>query len=257
MAIHRAPRPDTHFTQVRNDVLRDERLSFRARGILATILSYPDDWRTTSDDLAKAGKEGRDAIQKAMKELETAGYLRRQRRQNDKGRWSTETVVYDTPDAPAVSIQDELFPNPGDVSTGTGFPGFGIPGFGKPGAGKPGPKNRTLLQNTVPTEQAPSADEVKVRPPADEVATVIYEAMDRMGNYMALRQVASKALKAGHDPEAVTKAMKSILAEGRPITGQTLWNALTGTQGATMDRTAHHDHWNSGGGFTAEEGPKP
>lgn len=242
MAIYRAPRPDNHFTQVRNDVLRDDRLSFRARGILAAVLSYPDDWQTTSEALARSGAEGRDAIRTALTELETCGYLRRMKRQDERGRWSTQAVIYDTPDAPAVTVQDDLFSG---TSTDDGIPGVGSPVVGNPGA------TRTLSTNTSPNGEG----EAKAKAPADQVATAVYEAMDKMGNYMALRSVAGKALKAGHPQEAVQRVMLDLLANSKPLTGQTVYQALS-VQGATI-RDDHHDHWNQGGGFTAEEGPKP
>lgn len=98
--IIRGPRPEGHFTILRNVVLRDETLSFRARGILACVLSRPDDWRTTSETLAKqsGGKEGRDAIRTALKELERAGYIKRYK-VNDKatGQITTVTYIFDEP----------------------------------------------------------------------------------------------------------------------------------------------------------------
>ena len=70
--IIRSPRPESHFTQIRNEVLRDESLSYRARGILSAILSYPDGWETSADALSRKGGEGRDAIRTCLKELEMA-----------------------------------------------------------------------------------------------------------------------------------------------------------------------------------------
>ena len=98
--IIRAERPETGFTLIRNDVLRDARLSFRARGILASILSRPDNWVTSADRLAKEAKEGRGAILAAMKELQDHGYLLRTKVQDpETGQWASAVVVYDTPQA--------------------------------------------------------------------------------------------------------------------------------------------------------------
>lgn len=108
MSIKRAPRPQAHFTIISNDVLRDDRLSFRARGILASILSRPDNWRTDSESLARESKEGRTAILTALKELESVGYLRRNKFQNEKGHWVTESLVFDKP-------QDPKYGNPTSV----------------------------------------------------------------------------------------------------------------------------------------------
>lgn len=96
MILHRAKRQARNFTIIGNDLLRDPDLSYRARGVLACILSYPDEYRIDSMTLARAGGEGRDAIRTALSELESAGYLVRER-SNDPvtGRWVSRITVYD------------------------------------------------------------------------------------------------------------------------------------------------------------------
>lgn len=91
-----------NFSVICNTVLRDSRLSFRARGIAAYLLSQPDGWRIVSVELAAQAREGRDAVRVAMKELEDLGYLRRDRNRDDKGRWTTSVVLseYPTPEYP-------------------------------------------------------------------------------------------------------------------------------------------------------------
>lgn len=248
MAIHRGKRPQRAYTPIRNDVLRDDRLSYRARGILAVILSHSEGWTTSAEDLARTGKEGRDAIRAAKAELEMAGYLVREKHQDARGRWTTQEVVYDEPQDPAQTganpDEDALF------ATDDGFPGVGKPAVGSPAVGFPGP-----IQNTNQKGSLPSGEKA----PADIVATAAYEALDKMGNYMALRQVAGKALRAGHQVAEVEAAVLRLIHDGKPVTGQTLWTALNGSaQGGTIRRDANHDHWQAGGTFGApQEGGTP
>ncbi len=96
--IRRGPRRADHFTILSNAVLNDSRLSFRARGVLMWLLSKPADWRTRSESIAgQSPTEGRDAIRTAMRELESLGYLVRQKIQDDRGRWHTLQTIFEEP----------------------------------------------------------------------------------------------------------------------------------------------------------------
>lgn len=96
MIIH-GPRPDRDFTVIPNRVLRDDAVSYRARGVLAYLLSQPPDWQVSASRLALECGEGRDAIRTALRELMNAGYLELQREQVERGRWSTHYIVTATP----------------------------------------------------------------------------------------------------------------------------------------------------------------
>ena len=96
MKIIRAARK-SHFTQVPNETARDKALSFRARGLLLYLLSHDDGWSTSADRLRHEATEGRDAINTALRELVTFGYLVRTRKQDAKGRWDWAHYIYDTP----------------------------------------------------------------------------------------------------------------------------------------------------------------
>lgn len=97
--IKRAPRPDSGFLLIRNDVVRDRRLSYRARGLLCAMLSYPDNWQFNRDWLAGQSEgEGQGAVRTALRELERYGYLKRERRKDQlTGKFGWEHVLYDTP----------------------------------------------------------------------------------------------------------------------------------------------------------------
>ena len=51
MSIRRGPKPD-RFVILPNELAREQNLSFRARGLLAYLLSMPEDWLTNSNQLA-------------------------------------------------------------------------------------------------------------------------------------------------------------------------------------------------------------
>jgi len=93
--IRRSPRPESNWTVIRNEVIADGRISFKATGILIYILSKPDNWRTSTAQLATVKKEGLDAVRTALTELTIAGYVRTRRYQDERGRWQYETEVFD------------------------------------------------------------------------------------------------------------------------------------------------------------------
>lgn len=95
--ILRAPRPESNWSQVRNEIINDPSLSFKATAVLIYILSKPDHWRTSTAHLATVKREGLDAVRTAMGELTRAGYVRTRRYQDALGRWQFETEVYDIP----------------------------------------------------------------------------------------------------------------------------------------------------------------
>lgn len=65
----------SNFTMVSNHVLRNTNLSLKAKGLYAYMWSLPEDWDYSVSGLTKVLKEGRDAINEALKELEREGYL--------------------------------------------------------------------------------------------------------------------------------------------------------------------------------------
>lgn len=67
--------PQVPFAQIANSALRDSRLSFKARGILALVLSHSGEWTATLRWLESQSQvDGRAAIQSALRELTSLGY---------------------------------------------------------------------------------------------------------------------------------------------------------------------------------------
>jgi hypothetical protein len=92
MIIH-GPRAERDFTVLPNRILRDDELSYRARGLLCFLLSQPPDWEISSNRLTLEFGEGRDAVRSAIRELINTGYMQLQKVQGDAGRWSTHYIV--------------------------------------------------------------------------------------------------------------------------------------------------------------------
>ena len=86
------------YTTMSNFHLRDPNLSNKARGLLSTMLSLPEDWDYTTRGLAKICKDGVDGITAQLKELEQYGYLIRHRIRDSNGRIvDMEYVIYEKP----------------------------------------------------------------------------------------------------------------------------------------------------------------
>lgn len=116
--------------------LQDERLSFRARGLLASVCSRPPDWHTSAVRLARQSPtEGRDAIKSALIELETAGYLQRTRFQNARGQWEWDWHISDDPTrfTPKPAVEPLVKPQVTDIPAGQTDDGSPVDGSPEPG----------------------------------------------------------------------------------------------------------------------------
>lgn len=80
------------YTVLPNQILRTREMSYKARYLLAQMLSMSEAWQYTVAGMAKVCGMGRDAVRTAMVELETLGYLvRSQSRAN--GRFSHNVYI--------------------------------------------------------------------------------------------------------------------------------------------------------------------
>jgi hypothetical protein len=67
---------NSNFTQISNAVLLDERLSFKARGILALLLSRPKNWKIYIDEIVeRSDADGKHSVRTGFKELKALGYV--------------------------------------------------------------------------------------------------------------------------------------------------------------------------------------
>jgi hypothetical protein len=86
-----------NFSIMSNEPLTDERLSWEARGVLAYLLTKPDGWVVRNTDLIRRGPAGVKKIKRIIRELRESGYIHRERRQRQDGRFYWISEVYETP----------------------------------------------------------------------------------------------------------------------------------------------------------------
>ena len=90
------------FTKIPNEWVRDPKLSLKARGLLALLLSHAEGWSVTVGSLARDNQSGKDAIRGAVAELEARGYLVREQVRASGGEfaqtyWYTSEPLSDSP----------------------------------------------------------------------------------------------------------------------------------------------------------------
>lgn len=78
-------RPTHDYTVVRNAALRNPELSLKAKGCLALMLTFPDDWEYHLTHLEGMSRDGRDGLRAAIRELEKHGYISRQQTRRPDG----------------------------------------------------------------------------------------------------------------------------------------------------------------------------
>ncbi|PLA44557.1 hypothetical protein [Lactobacillus jensenii] len=72
------------YTILSNSVIRDERLSWKARGIFAYLMSLPEDWTFHQAEIAKHSPDGLASLRAGLKELQKYKYLSISRERDSK-----------------------------------------------------------------------------------------------------------------------------------------------------------------------------
>ena len=89
---------ENNYTRVSNHYLRDNSLSFKAKGLLTLMLSLPEDWDYTIAGLAQFTADGRVSIASTIRELEECGYIRRSQTRGENGAFAqNEYWIYEVP----------------------------------------------------------------------------------------------------------------------------------------------------------------
>lgn len=106
--VIRVRKRPNNFVMLDKTFLEDDRLSFKAKGILAYLLSKPDNWKVIVGNLVKYSKDGKSAVYAGLKELKECGYYVKTPIRSEDGRrisrW--ESTVYEIPDSLLSDFQE-------------------------------------------------------------------------------------------------------------------------------------------------------
>jgi hypothetical protein len=179
------------FARIDNSVLQNPSLSFRARGLLAYVLSMPKTWLHSAERFSAKSPDGESSIRSALLELRKAGYAKlapvRDKNGTVRNRWEfrespsleNRDAVQDAPSsvfrdsAPSGDLPRPVKPSPGS-------PNSGEPNSGEPGSGFPGlletTEVETKLRETTEVEtrgeKGPAPDFSPVQLDQDELADI-------------------------------------------------------------------------------------
>ena len=100
------------YTTICNRIFKDKRLSLKAKGLLAMLLSLSDNWDLSINGLEVILKEGKDSIRTTVNELMKNGYIIREREKNKRGIFiGIKYIVFENP-----TLDNPTLANPSQVS---------------------------------------------------------------------------------------------------------------------------------------------
>lgn len=105
------------FAVIPNVTANDDQLSIDALGMLVFLLSKPNDWQVNVANLRKRFGIGRDRVYAVLKQLETAGYVRKTQPKPGESKQfcAVEYIVFDTPEAAKSEELQEPLPENTDA----------------------------------------------------------------------------------------------------------------------------------------------
>jgi len=87
MTLCFAHRKEDPFVRLDKRMVMDKGLSWKAKGILSYAFSRPEDWQFYRAEMIEHATDGKDSFDSGIIELEKAGYLHREKKQNESGRF--------------------------------------------------------------------------------------------------------------------------------------------------------------------------
>ena len=112
MAIYRIHKED-NYVIVDKAFLLNEKISLKAKGLLALMLSYPDNWQFYKAEIVQHTTDKENSLNSGLKELIENGYIVRKQRKDENGKFEGyEYHVYEKPSTENPSTEKPSTENP-------------------------------------------------------------------------------------------------------------------------------------------------
>lgn len=99
---------NSNYVVMNRTALNDERLSWKAKGIMAYMLSMPDDWVFYMDELTSHSTDGKASFRAGFNELKKCGYIERKPVREGQRIKEWETIVHEMPKNPLFTDFQEV-----------------------------------------------------------------------------------------------------------------------------------------------------
>lgn len=100
------------YVKIKRQTLQDDSLSWKAKGLLAYLLSLPADWNIVLDEIQNHSIDGRDSLYSGINELIASGYLKRKRVVNENGQFfGYEYTLFSTPPCTGKPFTEKPYKN--------------------------------------------------------------------------------------------------------------------------------------------------
>lgn len=117
--------PRKGFVVLYRSAAQDARLSLEARGLLVMMASLPDNWSYSETGLASKAGCGRQKVNRILRELIDAGYLLREQRHGEHGKFSSCTYVLQEEAPSGKAKKEPLYEKPSTAQPSTVKPSTG------------------------------------------------------------------------------------------------------------------------------------
>lgn len=167
------------YTVLSNHIFKDRTLSAKAKGLLAEMLSLPENWDYTLKGLTFLFSDGVDSVRQGIKELEEHGYVVRERKHDVKGRLGEmEYVIYETPHN--VDSSDDSENVPVCASPTEDSPVLDFPMQEEPVQEKPTQLNKNISNKNLSITHESNPNQ-SITDSADTYAAAELQSLDVMG----------------------------------------------------------------------------